>query len=182
MKRTMVLFSIFLVVMVAFEAEAQIIVYRGKLLNPDRTVPMIIAITDQIGRTLQATTEVIGGGLAHIDLAVDQSTEGPASIDVYDKNGTHVMSCKDWQMVSTEVYSKPPSYSDTFKIIALCTFTPVGELGPMGIGYLTLNGKTFHIYGQPEPAKMTVTGGLDGGVNGSFVFKGSFGSVLKPVN
>jgi len=182
MKRTMVLSFILTVVMVAFEAEAQITVYRGKLLNPDRTGPMVITETDQIGRTLKTATEVIGGGLAHIDLSVDQSTEGPTSIDVYDKNGTHVMSCNDWQMVSTEVYSKPPSYSDMFKIVALCTFTPDGELGPMGIGYLTLNGTTLHIYGQPEPAKMTVTGGLGGGVNGSFVFKGLFGSVLKPVN
>ena len=56
MKRTMVLSFILTVVMVAFEAEAQITVYRGKLLNPDRTGPMVIAETDQIGRTLKTAT------------------------------------------------------------------------------------------------------------------------------
>lgn len=108
--------------------ETQIIVYRGKLSNRDRTGPMVVTATDQVGRVLSTTTKVIGGGLSHIDLSVDQSTEGPVSIDIYDKNGIHVVSCKDWQMVSTEVYSNPPFYRDTFKIIALCAFTPDSRL------------------------------------------------------
>jgi hypothetical protein len=165
-------------------ANAQTMTYTGKLQNPDRTGPMMASNTYQIGKTLKTTVEQIGGGLAHFDMTVDTSSGDavPISLDMYDRYGQHVYACPSLVLIGTESTSQAQIYTDTFKMIATCVFTPDGEGGDQGIGYMTLAGTSTSNH-TGSPLKLTLTGTVGGGVYGAvntFVAKGTFGSVLKP--
>ena len=166
-------------------AHAQTMTYTGKLLNPERTGPMMATYTNQAGEILKTTVKQLGGGSAHFDMTVDISSGDavPISLDVFNKNGQHVYSCDKLVLVSTENTSTDPTHTDYFKMIATCVFTPNGEGGDHGIGYMTLAGTAVTKLHAGTPLKLTLTGTLGGGVYGSvdsFVVKGNFGSVIKP--
>ncbi len=186
MKRTMVVAVLSLLVGTGLsQAQMSTMTFTGKLLNPDRTGPMQATHTHQIDRTLQTDVEQLGGGLAHLDIVTDTSTGDaiPVSVEVYDRNGTHVLSCPNLVLIATENTSQADTYSDKFKMVATCNFTPEGEGGEQGIGYIMLSGTSTIHRGTGIDLKLTVTGSLGGGVNADvnkLVTKGSFGSVLKP--
>jgi len=185
MKKTMVIAILFFLVGVGL-AHAQTTIFSGKLLNADRTGPMMATNTAQNGRILTTTIEQIGGELAHVDVALDTSTGDarPVSIDMYNRYDQHILSCPDPVVIGTHSTSKANPYTETFKITAICTFTPDGDGGVQGIGYLTVNGTSTRQQNVQLPLKFTVTGTLGVGVNAldnNFVGKGTFGSVQKPL-
>ena len=201
MKKVMVTAILFLLVGASF-ANAQGIIFTGKLLDPDMTGPFTITLTEQRdnangGRTFVTKVKTVGGGSAHFDITLDDVTGNPISIDFYgytkqplEPSPTlkHIVSCPGSEFIQLgDLPGNPVPFPhiENLRGVALCTFNPNGVDGVTdGIAYFTASGYSKKLSESPsDVGKFVLSGTIGGGFNeagNSFVFKGSFGSVLKP--
>jgi len=200
MKKVMVMAILFLLVAASF-AGAQGTIFTGKLLNPDRTGPFTITTTEQRdtsngGRVFVTKVKTVGGGSAHFDITIDNATGLPTSIDIHgytkqqsDPSPTlkHIVTCSgsEFAQIATDPDGDPYPHIENMKALALCAFNPNGIDGTTdGIAYLQMGGTLKKLTGQPTDIERLVLNGTLGGAynqaDNNFVFKGSFGTVLKP--
>jgi hypothetical protein len=201
MKKVMVMAILFLLVGASF-ASAQGIIFTGKLLNPDMTGPFTVTLTKQKdnangGRSLVTKVNTIGGGLAHFDITLDDITGNVVSLDIFGYTKTpsetlptlkHILSCSGsefLQIADLPGNPVPFPHIENLSGVALCAFNP-NELDGVtdGIAYFSASGYSKKLSDIPsDVGKFVLSGTIGGGFNqagNSFVFKGSFGSVLKP--
>jgi hypothetical protein len=200
MKKVMVMAILSLLVGASF-ARAQTTAFTGKLLNSDKTGSFIVTSTEQKdtangGRIFVTKVKTIGGGSAHFDITIDDITGSPASIDIYgytkqppETSPTlkHIVTCSgtEFAQIATDPDGDPYPHIENIKALALCAFNPNGIDGTTdGIAYLQMGGTIKKLTGQPtDIERLVLTGTLGGAYNqadNNFVFKGSFGTVLKP--
>ena len=201
MKKVMAMAILFLLVGVSF-ASAQTTTFRGKLLNPDRTGPFTITKTEQrdtgIGGQIFVTkTKTVGGGEAHFDITIDNATGYPTSIDIYgytklpletEPSVKHIVTCSgsEFAQIATDPDGDPYPHTENLGIVALCAFNPNGiDVTTNGIGYLHMKGNLRKLSEVLNDIEKIVLSGTAGGVynetDNNFIFKGSFGTLLKPV-
>jgi len=201
MKKGMAMAVLFLLVGVSF-ASAQTTTFRGKLLNPDRTGPFTITKTEQrdtgIGGQIFVTkTKTVGGGEAHFDITIDNATGYPTSIDIYgytklpletEPSVKHIVTCSGsaFAQVATDPDGDPYPHTENLGIVTLCALNPNGiDVTTNGIAYLHMKGTLRKLTAQLNDIEKIVLSGTAGGVynetDNNFIFKGPFGTVLKPV-
>jgi len=201
MKKVMAMAVLFLLVGASL-AGAQTTLFTGKLLNPDRSGPFTITKTEQRdtdngGRVFVTKVRTVGGRLAHFDITIDDATGYPTSIDIYGYTQTpleesatlkHIFACSgsEFAQIATDPDGDPYPHTENLGIVALCAFNPNGiDVTTNGIGYLHMKGnlrKLSEVLNDIE--KIVLTGTLGGAFNlddDNLVFKGPFGTVLKPV-
>ena len=201
MKKVMAMAVLFLLVGASF-AGAQTTTFRGKLLNPDRTGPFTITKTEQRdtgngGQIFVTKTKTVGGGEAHFDITIDNATGYPTSIDIYgytklpletEPSVKHIVTCSGsaFAQVATDPDGDPYPHTENLGIVTLCALNPNGiDVTTNGIAYLHMKGTLRKLTAQPNDIEKIVLSGTAGGVynetDNNFIFKGSFGTVLKPV-
>ena len=187
LKKVMVITILFLLVGIGF-ANAQTTLFSGKLQNPTRTGPFVVATTgekeDLYGnRVFKTKNETVGGGAAHFDMTIDDVSGDPVSVGIFDYNNVQVISClgENFRGISKRPASPIYPLKTGFKAVFLCTFNPEGIGGETdGVAYLGMNGSETETT-ENVPSKFTISGTIMGGFNGvddNFLFKGSYGSVL----
>jgi hypothetical protein len=201
MKKAMVMATLILLVGATF-ANAQGIIFTGRLLDPDMTGPFTVTLTDQKdnangGRTLVNKVKTVGGGSAHMDITLDDVTDNLTSIDIYgytkqpqESSPTlkHIVSCPGSEFLQVSDLPGNPvpfPHIENLRGLALCAFNPNGLDGVTdGIAYFSASGYSKKLTDIPaDVGKFVLWGSIGGAFNqagNSFVFKGSFGSVLKP--
>jgi hypothetical protein len=193
MKKVMVITILFWLVGMGFANAQTTTLFSGKLLNSDRTGPFIATSTEERERAdgsryFYTENVRVGGGEAHFDMTISSSTGEPVSVNIFDKDIVHVISCSGENFAGI---SKRPAEPITyplktgFKAIFLCDFNPGGIVGDGtdGVAYLGMNG-TQTEDAVNTPSKFVISGTLTGGFNSdedNFLFKGSYGTVLTPV-
>ena len=200
MKKVMGVAILSLLVGASF-AGAQTTTFTGKLLNPDRTGPFTVTSTEQKdtangGRVFVTKVKTVGGGSAHFDITIDNATGNPTSIDIYgytkqpletEPTLKHLVTCSgsEFAQIATDPDEDPYPHIENLKVLALCAFNPngIGETTD-GIAYLEMGGTLKKLTDQPSDIERFVLNGTLGGAYNSadsnFVFKGPFGTVLKP--
>ncbi len=202
MKKVMAIVILTLLAGASF-ANAQGIVFTGKLLNPDKTGPFTVATTEQRdtghgGKVFINKVKTIGGGEARFDLTIDGVTGNLISMDMwgYTKQQSdpspilrHILTCSssDFRQIATWPDDPMPfPHIENLRGVALCAFNPNGIDGTTdGIAYLHMSGASKKLTDAPAAIeKFTFSGTVGGAYNGiddNLVFKGSFATVLKPL-
>ena len=199
MKKVMVITILFWLAGMGFANGQTTTKFAGKLLNSDRTGPFIITSTEERedgkgGRFFKTKNLTIGGGESHLEITIDDLTGSPVSIDMYGytkippetvPSVKHIVSCSGGDFVA--ISDKPPgsAYPQIMNVkgIALCAFNPNNVDGVTdGLAYLVINGPETEI-ALNTASKFVFSGTIGGGLNqegNNFVFKGSYGALLKP--
>ncbi len=202
MKKVMVMTIMFLLVGASLASAQTTTIFTGKLLNPDRTGPLTVALTEQKdtangGRVFVPKVKTIGGGDAHFDIAIDDTTGNPTAFDIwgYTKQPMepsptvkHIITCpaSEFRQIATDPDDPEPyPHVENLKAVILCAFNPNGVDGNTdGVAYLDMKGTSTKLTVQPNAIGKFVFSGTVGGAynqaDNNFVFKGSFGTVLKP--
>jgi hypothetical protein len=200
MKKVMAMAVLFLLVGVSF-ASAQT-TFTGKLLNPDRTLPFTVTLTEQRdtdngGRVFKTKVKTVGGGSAHFDITIDDATGNVTSIDIWgytkmpldlEPQLRHIVTCPGSQFaqIATDPDGDPYPHIENLKVLALCSFNP-NEIDGMtdGIAYLQMGGNLKKLSDLPNDIERLVFNGTLGGAYSSadsnFVFKGPLGTRLTPL-
>jgi hypothetical protein len=202
MKKSMALAVLVLLVGAPLAAAQETTLFTGNLLNPDRNGPYTVTVTQQRdteygGRVFVTKVRTVGGRDAHFDITIDNGTGYPTSIDIYGYTQTpledsatlkHIISCSgsEFAQIATDPDEDPYPHSENLGIVALCAFNPngIGET-TNGFGYLHMRGnlrKLSEVLNDIERIVLTGTaGGAFNSDDNNLVFKGPFGTVLKPV-
>ena len=200
MKKAMAMAVLFLLVGASL-AGAQTTLFRGKLLNPDRNGPYTVTLTQQKdtengGRFFVTKVKTVGGGSAHFDMTLDD-LGNPTSIDIYGYTQTpleesptlkYILTCSGDQLLRIATNPDDPEpfpHMENLGGVALCAFNPNGIDGMTdGIAYLHMKGTSRKLSEEPSDVEKFVFTGTFGGAFNSdesnLVFKGPFGTVLKP--
>ena len=201
MKKVMAMAVLFLLVGVSL-ASAQTTTFTGKLLNPDRTGPFTITLTQQKdtangGRVFVTKVKTVGGGSAHFDMTIDDVTGNPTSIDIYgytkqpletEPTLKHILTCSGGEFLRIATNPDDPEpfpHMENLGGVALCAFNPNGIDGTTdGVAYLHMKGTSRKLTEQPSDVEKFVLNGTAGGAytqtDNNLVFKGSFGTMLRP--
>jgi hypothetical protein len=202
MRKVMVMAILFLLVGASLASAQTTTTFTGKLLNPERTGPFTVTLTEQRdtgngGRVFVTKVKTIGGGDAHFDITIDDVTGNPTAIDIwgYTKQPLepsptvkHIMTCpaSEFRQIATNPDDPEPfPHVENLKGVALCAFNPNGVDGTTdGVAYLHMTGTLTKLTDEPSAIGKFVFSGTAGGAynlaDNNFVFKGSFGTVLKP--
>ncbi len=99
----------------------------------------------------------------------------------------HLVTCSgsEFAQIATDPDEDPYPHVENLKALALCAFNPNGIDGTTdGIAYLQMGGTLRKLTDQPtDIEKLVLNGTLGGAFNSddsNLVFKGPFGTVLKP--
>ena len=201
MKKVIVIAILFLLVGASFASGQTTTLFTGKLQNPDRTGPFTVTLTKQKdtgngGQIFVTKVNTVGGGSAHFDITIDDVTGYPTSIDIYGYTKQpsdlepifrHLVTCSgsEFVQIATDPDGDPYPHIEDLKSLSLCAFNPNG-LGETtdGIAYLQMGGTLRKLTDQPTDIEKFVLNGTLGGAynqaDNKIVFKGSFGTVLKP--
>jgi hypothetical protein len=202
MKKVMAMAVLFLLVGASLAGAQETTLFTGKLLNPDRNGPYTVTVTQQRdtengGRFFVTKVRTVGGGLAHFDMTIDDVTGNPTSIDIYGYTQTpleesptlkYILTCSGDQFLRIATNPDDPEpfpHAENLGGVALCAFNPNGIDGATdGIAYLHMRGTLKKLTEEPSDVEKFVFTGTFGGAFNSdesnLVFKGPFGTVLKP--
>jgi hypothetical protein len=202
MKKVMGVAILFLLVGASLAGAQTTTLFTGKLLNPDRNGPYTVTVTQQKdtpngGRFLVTKVKTVGGGEAHFDMTIDDVTGNPTSIDIYGYTQTplepsptvkHILTCSGDEFLRIGTRPDDPEpfpHTENLGGVALCAFNPNGiGVTTDGIAYLHMKGTARKLTEVPSDVEKFVFTGTFGGAFNSdesnLVFKGPFGTVLKP--
>ena len=202
MKKVMAMAVLFLLIGASLAGAQGTTLFTGKLLNPDRNGPYTVTLTQQRdtgngGRVFKTKVKTVGGGEAHFDMTLDNLTGNPTSIDIYGYTQTplevsptlkHILTCSGDQLLRIGTDPDDPEpfpHMENLGGVALCAFNPNGIDGTTdGIAYLDMKGTSRKMSEEPSDVeKFVLTGTFGGAFNSdesNLVFKGPFGTVLKP--
>ena len=148
------------------------------------------------GQIFVTKVKTVGGREAHFDITINNETGYPTSIDIYGYTQTpdevsatlkHIVSCpgSEFAQIATDPDGDPPRHTENLGGVALCAFNPNGiDEATDGVAYLQLRGTLTKLSDVPSDIEKIVLNGTCGGAFNSdesnLVFKGPFGTVLKP--
>ena len=203
MKKVMAMAVLFLLVGASLAGAQETTLFTGKLLNPDRNGPYTVTVTQQRptengGQIFVTKVKTVGGGEAHFDMTLDNVTGNPTSIDIYGYTQMpledyptvkYILTCSGDQFLRIATNPDDPDpfpHPENLGGVAFCAFNPNGIDGTTdGIAYLHMKGTARKLTEVPSDVEKFVFTGTFGGAFNSdesnLVFKGPFGTVLKPV-
>lgn len=201
MKKVMAMAVLFLLVGASLAGAQETTLFTGKLLNPDRNGPYTVTVTQQRdtengGRIFVTKVRTVGGGSAHFDMTLDDAGN-PTSIDIYGYTQTpleesptlkYILTCSGDQLLRIATNPDDPEpfpHAENLGGVALCAFNPNGiDEATDGIAYLHMRGTSRKLSDLPSDIEKFVLNGTLGGAfnsdDSNLVFKGPFGTVLKP--